>query len=85
MKKVKVQKIYKGYCSIRNYIVEEAISKNETIIVEYNKEKMELNPSQLKKYIQLSTKIFRSQYDEKPYKLYDYKWNPNKEIKNEIF
>lgn len=78
MKKVKVQKIYKGYVSIRNYIVEECIVNKEKLVITYNKQKMTIPVEQLTKHMQLSSQIFRSSFDGKSYKLYDYYFIPDK-------
>jgi carbonic anhydrase len=78
MKKVKVQKIYKGYAAVRSYVIEECILNKEKLVITYNKQKMTILVEQLTKHAQLSSQIFHSQFDGKSYKLYDYYFVPDK-------
>ncbi|MBU0580769.1 MAG: hypothetical protein KKA19_06300 [Candidatus Margulisbacteria bacterium] len=78
MKTIKIKKIYKGYCSIRSYIIDDLIKAKEGVIIEYAGKKMTLTPEQVKKHLQLQNRIFYSAYDGKSYKLYDYFWIADK-------
>jgi len=76
MKKVNVTKIYKGYVSVSNFIVEECIAAKETLVITYNKKKMTIPFEKLNIHVQLSTRIYHSS-DGKSYKLYDYLFVPD--------
>ena len=71
----KAKKIFNGHISIRDYIVRKAIRSNESIRVTYEGEKMILSVEQLKRAIStFHAKEFKSAFDDKTYKLYDFIW-----------
>ena len=74
MKKVEVKKLWNGRVSLRDYIVDDALSKQQGIRVKYKDEMMMLSPGQLEKKFSMTE--CTSKYDGKKYKLYDYDWKP---------
>jgi len=74
MKKVEVKKLWNGRVSLRDYIVDDALSKQQGIRVKYKDEMMMLSPGQLEKKFSMTECV--SRYNGKKYKLYDYVWNP---------
>ena len=69
---VRVKKIYKGYVSVRDYIVKEAIENGEDLVIRYGRQTMVVNP---RKGI-LSSGEFKSKYGGRKYSLIDFKWKP---------
>jgi len=75
--KVKVTKLYKGLAEVRNYDVKKCIENDESMIISYAGESMELSPEELENDIKEISKEFPSKMGGKPYKLYGYEWNPD--------
>lgn len=75
-KKVKVRKLYKGYVSIRDYVVKKCISKEQGIEVSYNDTIMVLTPEDLERGIHLHHQKFLSMFSDRKYLLIDFKFNP---------
>lgn len=82
MRKVEVKKLWNGRVSLRDYIVDAAIAKPESIMVRYGDDMMILSPMQLEKKFSMTECI--SKYDGKPYKLYDYVWKPADKKQREL-
>ena len=76
-KKVKIKKLFLGHISIRDYIVEKAIKKEQGITVSYEGMKMVISLEQLKHRFQFHQQRFCSKFSEKKYELIDFKWKPN--------
>ena len=77
--RTKVTKLYKNMIELRDYDVENCIKKDENITVIFNDEKMELTPYELE-YKKVSTShTFKSKNGGQDYKLYGYKWLPEKD------
>jgi hypothetical protein len=74
MKKVEVKKLWNGRISLRDYVVDAALEKPESIMVRYKDDIMILSPMQLEKKFSITE--CTSKYDGKKYKLYDYDWKP---------
>ncbi len=74
--KTKVNKIYHGKVSVRDYIVKKAMDKKEPLTIEHKGEKMTVAISQLgygvKNFLHLKSKVDGSEYD-----LVDYPWKPD--------
>lgn len=84
MKMIKVKKLFLGYISIRDYIVEDLIKKKQGIKVKYRTQIMTVPYGELRKKFQVHKLKFRSQYSTKTYELYDFPFIPdemNKEVK----
>lgn len=75
MKKVEVKKLWNGRISLRDYIVEAAIAKPESIMVRYQDDIMILSPMELESK-KFSMTECTSKFNGKTYKLYDYDWKP---------
>lgn len=84
IKVVTVEKIYNGHISLRDYIVDNAIKNNDSILVKCNGEEKLLTPKELlENKIVLTDKILHSKFKHSnTYKLYDYEWTPKKQIIN---
>jgi hypothetical protein len=84
MKKYKVNRLYNGYASIRDYLVHTCIANQEELRVFFGSNQMTLTPIDLMaKRKQFSKRKFTSQYNGY-YSLYDYKWEEDsKEVKKE--
>lgn len=69
------KKLLNGYVSIRDYVITECLSRNQSILVKYEGEKMLLTPEDLlKKRVQFHGISFQSKYDSRSYTLVDYKF-----------
>jgi hypothetical protein len=80
------KKLYKGYVSIRSYIVEKAIRMNQPILIQYaNKKNMLLTPKDLKEKGTYTAGPFKSKYGNLEYFLVDYLWRPRKDFTMELF
>lgn len=77
MKKIKIKKLYKGYASVRGYIIEDCLEKKIPLQITYKDQTMTLEGNRLLMYKTLSNQTFSSLYSDKNYKLYDYVWTPD--------
>jgi len=78
MKTITIKKLYRNHVSIRDYIVEKAITKNEPIKVKYKNQIMVITSERLSTRFQLTNQSFQSQHKENTsYKLYDFLFIPN--------
>lgn len=75
----RARKIFNGYVSVRDYIVKKCREMNEDLIIYFGNEKMVLSPDELDCAIQLNPKTIQSKFGGS-YKLYDFKWSPDKKI-----
>ena len=75
--KVKLKKLYKGLAEVRDYDVKDCINKNESMIIVYDEDSMELSPEELENDVKSISKEFPSKVGGKSYKLYGYEWNPD--------
>jgi len=73
---ITVKKLWYGSCSLRDYIVNNAIKDEDVIVVTYGNEKMTLYPSDLKKG-KLTNVKSKSQFSGKTYSLIDFPWEPD--------
>jgi len=76
---VKVQRLWIGKASVRDYIVLKAVEerKDLVIILLPTKERMTIPYGRLHEGKE-SPEIFKSKIDKKLYRLIDFKWKPNK-------
>jgi len=77
-KKVKIKKLFLGHVSIRDYIVEKAIKKEQGITVEHEGKKMVISLEQLKHKFQFHKLQFQSHFSEKKYELIDFRFKEDK-------
>jgi hypothetical protein len=83
MKKYKVNRLYQGYASIRDYVVHTCIADQSPLEVHFNALTMTLSPQDLvMKRKQFNKRKFISQY-QGYYSLYDYKFVSDREVKKE--
>ncbi len=77
LKKVKVKKLYMGHVSIRDYIVEKSLEKQQGIIINFNDRKMTIPLERLKVTFQIHKQKFQSKFSEKKYELLDFEFIPD--------
>jgi hypothetical protein len=82
MKKYDVKKLWNGRVSLRDYIVEDQIKKQKSIMVRYEDDIMILSPMELEKRDSMTECI--SKYNGQKYKLYDYVWKPKDNKQGEL-
>lgn len=76
MKRIKVRKVFNDCISLRDYIVDKAIKKNESLLIEFQGDEMFLGADDLKKGKKSGLKL-RSNWGDMTYDLVDYPWKPN--------
>jgi len=74
--KYSCKKLFRGYISIRDYIVTKAIRSGQSIEVEHEGVKMILGRGDLTNPEVFTKRRFKSQYGSGSYELYDFKWDP---------
>ena len=75
-KKITVKKLYKNCASIRDYVVQKCIEKNQDIMIHYKDWQMLLSVNNLKEASQFHQQDFESKYCDRTYQLLDYKFIP---------
>ena len=79
MIKVRVDKIFLGKVSVRDYIYKKALRKKQSLGIEHGNEFMFIPYDKLKKAKQYTKDTFKSKFNGKDYKLVDFEWKPYKE------
>ena len=79
MIKVKVDKIFLGKVSVRDYKYKEALRKKDSLGIIHGQEFMIIPYANLKKARQITNQSFTSKFNGKEYKLIDFDWKPYKE------
>lgn len=74
MLKTRVKKLFNNCVSLRDYVVQEAIDKNESVLIALGEETMFLSVEDLKNGKANGMEI-RSRWDNKTYDLVDFKWS----------
>ena len=74
--KYKVQRLFHGFASVRDYVIENTIKKRETLYIEYNDQTMSIPFWQLDKGL-TNIEKFKSKHDNKIYSLIDYDFIPD--------
>lgn len=82
MIKVKVDKIFLGKVSVRDYKYREALRKKQSLGIEHGNEFMIIRYENLKKAKQITNQTFTSKFNGKEYKLIDFDWKPWKPENN---
>jgi hypothetical protein len=72
-----VKKLYKDCIDIRDYEVNEAIQKEESIKVKYDGDYMTLSPSDLLSKKKRVSNLMKSKVGGKDYFLFSYEWIPD--------
>ena len=81
IRRIKINRLFDGRASVRNYIVEKAQRDKEALLLECQGETMLLQPKDLDKGRQIIQKYFTSKWDDQPYCLIDYDWSPTMQLK----
>ena len=71
--KVKIKRLYFGWASIRDYLVEKTLRKGEGLTIECKGETMYIPCEELHKG-KRGTELFYSKWDKKTYALIDFEW-----------
>ena len=79
MIKVKVDKVWLGKVSVRDYIYKKALRKKDSLGIIHGKEFMIIPYGQLKKAREYTQKLFMSKFNNQTYKLVDFNLKPYKE------
>jgi hypothetical protein len=79
MIKAKVDKLYNGRVSVRDYVYKKALRKKESLGIIHGNEFMIVPYQNLKKAKILTNQSFVSMFNGKKYKLIDFVWKPYKE------
>ena len=77
-KKVKIKRLYKGFASVRSYIVQDCIDNKKSLQLICGTETMTIPHENLSKFLQLNKQSFESIYSNIHYKLYDYFFKPDR-------
>lgn len=76
MRHVKLNRLYGGDVSLRDYTVDGAIEKGESVEVSCHGQTMYLTLDDLKRGVR-GTEEYQSKFNGKTYRLVDFKWKPN--------
>lgn len=79
MIKVRVDKIFLGKVSVRDYVYKKALRNKDSLGIEHGKEFMIIPYANLKKARQITDQSFTSKFNGKEYKLIDFDWKPYKD------
>lgn len=76
-KRYEIKKLYLENAEVKDYVVKDLIERNKPIQIILYDETMTLSPEELKTKLVKVSKTQSSKFN-KGYKLYAYKWNPDK-------
>ena len=79
MIKVRVDKIFLGKVSVRDYIYKKALRKKESLGIVHGKEYMWIPYDKLKSAKSYTDQNFTSKFNGKKYRLVDFEWKPYKD------
>jgi len=74
VKTVTVKKLYNGFASVRDYLVDDCITSQRDLLIKYNTDKMIVPLEQVKQKFRLHHQSFESKFNNKPYGLIDFLW-----------
>ena len=78
MIKVRVNKVWLGKVSVRDYIYKKALRKKESLGIEHGNEYMWITYDKLKSAKSYTDQNFTSKFNGKKYRLVDFEWKPFK-------
>ena len=79
MIKVRVDKVWLGKVSVRDYIYKKALRKKESLGIEHGNEYMWIPYDKLKSAKNYTDQNFTSKFNGKKYRLVDFEWKPYKD------
>ena len=79
MIKVRVDKVWLGKVSVRDYIYKKALRKKESLGIEHGNEYMWIPYDKLKSAKSYTDQSFTSKFNGKKYRLVDFEWKPYKD------
>ena len=80
MIKVRVDKVWLGKVSVRDYIYKKALRKKESLGIQHGNEYMWIPYNKLKSAKSYTDQNFTSKFNGKKYRLVDFEWKPYKDI-----
>lgn len=81
---VKVEKLFRGFASVRDYVIAAAVKDRQDIIVLYKGKTMRIPLERLKSKWQLHARQFKSRYNDSTYALYDFRFEADDDKKQRI-
>lgn len=78
---VEVKKLFNGFASVRDYIIDKAVKDRRDITVVYKGKKMRVPLERLKNKWQMHGRKFESKFNDKKYMLYDFKFEADDDKK----
>ena len=73
----KPKKLFKGYVSVRSYIIDTCLKKKADLIIQHKDDKMTIPYMKLTNLFQFHKKQFQSKYSNKTYELVDFNFLPD--------
>lgn len=80
----KIEKLYKGYASIRSNILKLCLDKGYDLVVQYKDDTMTIPYKNLKDNTQFTVRKFKSKFDNREYELFDFKFISDKDKIEEV-
>jgi hypothetical protein len=76
IKPYRVKKLFKGFASVRDYVVKGCVKKNQVLKILFNDRYMLVPTAKLEQMYQLHSSKFQSKYGNKTYELIDFMFIP---------
>lgn len=80
---VEVTKLYHGFVSVRDYMIDKAVSRGADILIHYKEKTMRVPLDRLKSKWQMHGLKFKSRFGTGEYMLYDFKFEADDAPKEE--
>jgi len=80
-----VKKLYNNLVEVRDYDVQNAITRNENLVIIYNEQTMTLTPQDLKDRVISTSEPFKSKIGASDSKLIGYRWKPENKDQLKLF
>ncbi len=71
---VEVKKLFNGFASVRDYVLDRAVKRGSDLVIHYKDDTMRLSLERLKSKWQIHATKFKSKYGTGEYTLYDFKF-----------
>lgn len=76
-KHIRVQRLYRGYASVRDYIVDDILATKKNLLLECGGKKMFIPNNLIPEKGKPASIVITSKYNGNSYSLVDFKFNPN--------
>ncbi len=77
---VEVKKLFNGFASVRDYMIDRAVVRGQDITIHYKLQTMKIPLDRLKSKWQMHATKFKSKFGTGEYMLYDFKFTPEGEV-----